>query len=130
MNPTNRRSLLVTGSAGLAALLAACGQNPQTDPSTPAQPTTPSTSPVVDREVVFAVSRDLGNGPEDPFFTHSSVMHWEPLVALDNALKPTPALAEKWELSPDGKTWTFTLRQNVKFSDGTPFDADRSEEHT
>ena len=124
MDRTNRRSLLVAGSAGLAALLAACGQNPPTDPSTQAQPTTPSTSPVVDREVVLAVSRDLGNGPEDPFFTHSSVMHWEPLVALDNALKPTPALAEKWDLSPDGKTWTFTLRQNVKFSDGALFDAD------
>ncbi|HST67226.1 MAG TPA: ABC transporter substrate-binding protein [Mycobacteriales bacterium] len=34
-----------------------------------------------------------------------------------------PALATKWESSPDGKDWTFTLRQGVKFSDGTPFDA-------
>ncbi|HEV7654221.1 MAG TPA: ABC transporter substrate-binding protein [Mycobacteriales bacterium] len=35
-----------------------------------------------------------------------------------------PALATKWESSPDGKDWTFTLRQGVKFSDGTPFNAD------
>ena len=34
-----------------------------------------------------------------------------------------PALATKWESSPDGKEWTFTLRQGVKFSDGTAFDA-------
>lgn len=34
-----------------------------------------------------------------------------------------PALATKWESSPDGKDWTFTLRQGVKFSDGTAFDA-------
>ena len=33
-------------------------------------------------------------------------------------------LAERWELSDDGRTWTFKLRQDVKFSDGTPFDAD------
>ena len=34
-----------------------------------------------------------------------------------------PALAEKWTVSADGTVWTFTLRQNVKFHDGMPFDA-------
>jgi peptide/nickel transport system substrate-binding protein len=34
-----------------------------------------------------------------------------------------PALAEKAEASPDGKVWTLTLRKNVKFHDGEPFDA-------
>jgi len=34
-----------------------------------------------------------------------------------------PALAEKWQVSQDGTVWTFTLQKNVKFHDGTPFDA-------
>jgi len=34
-----------------------------------------------------------------------------------------PALATDWTTSPDGLTWTFNLRQGVKFADGTPFDA-------
>lgn len=35
-----------------------------------------------------------------------------------------PALATSWKASPDGTEWTFTLRDNVKFHDGTPFNAE------
>ena len=34
-----------------------------------------------------------------------------------------PSLATSWTVSPNGKVWTFTLRPDVKFQDGTPFDA-------
>ena len=34
-----------------------------------------------------------------------------------------PSLATDWSVSPDGLTYTFNLRQGVKFADGTPFDA-------
>ena len=35
-----------------------------------------------------------------------------------------PGLATAWKMSPDGLTYTFTLRKGVKFHDGTPFDAE------
>ena len=35
-----------------------------------------------------------------------------------------PGLATSWKMSPDGLTYTFTLRKGVKFHDGTPFDAE------
>src|SRR5215813_15497177 len=55
---------------------------------------------------------------------------YEPLVTHDltkeGTLSPAivPALATSWEVSPDGRVYTFHLRQNVKFHDGTPFNAE------
>jgi peptide/nickel transport system substrate-binding protein len=45
------------------------------------------------------------------------------LVTLDDHSEVKPWLATKWEVSPDGKTYTFTLKDGVKFTDGTPLDA-------
>ena len=50
-------------------------------------------------------------------------MLFDNLVYLDDRGRVTPWLARAWEISPDGKTYTFHLRPGVTFSDGTPFDA-------
>ena len=38
-------------------------------------------------------------------------------------LELEPILASEWQMSDDLKTWTFKLREGVKFTDGAPFDA-------
>src|SRR3954470_1465304 len=38
--------------------------------------------------------------------------------------EPQPSLATEWSTSADGLEWTFKLRPNVTFHDGTPFDAE------
>jgi peptide/nickel transport system substrate-binding protein len=49
---------------------------------------------------------------------------FEGLVRLQrNGTKIEPSLATSWKSSPDGKKWTFTLREGVKFQDGTAFNA-------
>ncbi|MGE2733282.1 ABC transporter substrate-binding protein [Mycolicibacterium vaccae] len=49
---------------------------------------------------------------------------FDTLVEPDENLQMQPALAKSWEVSPDELTWTFRLRENVRFHDGTPFTAD------
>ena len=46
------------------------------------------------------------------------------LVTVNEKLEMVPDLAERWDVSPDGKTWTFHLRRNVKWHDGAPFTAE------
>jgi oligopeptide transport system substrate-binding protein len=45
------------------------------------------------------------------------------LVTLDRDLEVVPDIAESWELSDDGTTYTFHLRHDVKFHDGKPVTA-------
>lgn len=45
---------------------------------------------------------------------------FDPLVSFEpGTLAPVPALAERWEISPDGLTYTFHLRADAKWSDGS-----------
>jgi ABC-type transport system substrate-binding protein len=46
------------------------------------------------------------------------------LVEHNDKLEIVPRLAERWDTSADGRTWTFHLRRGVKFHDGTPFNAE------
>nr|WP_255807513.1 nickel ABC transporter substrate-binding protein [Cohnella mopanensis] len=50
-------------------------------------------------------------------------MYYEPLIDYGEGGKLIPKLAESWDISEDGKEYTFHLRQNVKFSDGSDFDS-------
>ena len=48
---------------------------------------------------------------------------FETLTKINSNGTVSPLLAEKWEVSPDLKTYTFTLRKGVKFQNGEPFNA-------
>ena len=51
-------------------------------------------------------------------------LNYDFLVGFDaKDLSPRPELAESWEVSDDGKTWTFKIRQGVKWQDGQPLTA-------
>lgn len=49
---------------------------------------------------------------------------YEGLVMLSRDGEIVPALAESWEVSEDGLTWTFTLREGVTYHDGSDFTAE------
>jgi oligopeptide transport system substrate-binding protein len=49
---------------------------------------------------------------------------FEGLTRLDEKARAVPGLAEKWEISPDGKIYTFHLRPNLVWSTGEPITAD------
>ena len=51
--------------------------------------------------------------------TYEGLLRYSP----DNSTDIEPLLAESYEVSPDGLTYTFNLRQGVTFVDGTPFDS-------
>ena len=57
--------------------------------------------------------------------TSSEILHlnYDFLVGCDTDLSPRPELATSWETSPDGRVWTFTLREGVKWQDGKSFTA-------
>jgi ABC-type transport system substrate-binding protein len=51
-------------------------------------------------------------------------MIYSGLVTIDDQMKIIPDLATKWDVSPDGRTYTFHLRNNAKFQNGTALTAD------
>ena len=67
----------------------------------------------------------------DPHFTAANASHtvlhniFATLVDVDENLNIVPELAHSWEVSEDGMTYIFYLRDDVTFHDGTPFNAGR-----
>jgi peptide/nickel transport system substrate-binding protein len=52
--------------------------------------------------------------------THYGNMVYDTLFAVDADLKPQPQMVDKWTVSPDKLTWTFTLRDGLEWHDGKP----------
>jgi peptide/nickel transport system substrate-binding protein len=136
---TRREFLRRAALAGLAlpaagALAAACGPGApqaQAPAATPPQSGTAATGAsaakkpkrggtfvTLGHQNVTSLSPDDG-GPS-VFYVLTANIH-EGLLKVDENYKLKPNLAERFETSPDGRTWTFHLRQGVKWHDGQPF---------
>ena len=104
----SRRQLLQAGGLALSAIAVgrpAAAQSPRTGGSLISAQATEATG--LDPQLVPALSR-----------SRRSPLTYNQLVRFDEQMNPTPELAESWEASKDGLTWTFKLRQGVKFHDG------------
>ncbi len=138
-----RAAALGVSASGIAALLAACGGgSTATNPpaaattaasTTPAGTTASSTTAAKvagkpGGELTFGLNLEPDNldSAVTPFAVSHTVMMniYDPLVWRGKDGKFYPGLAERWETSADGITYTFFLRKGVKFHDGTPFTAD------
>jgi peptide/nickel transport system substrate-binding protein len=81
--------------------------------------------------VTLTMARNADMLTWDPYSTGDDPSIFTQMIAYDRLVKLAasnkdvePELATSWTMSPDGLTATFTLRQGVKFSDGTPLTAD------
>jgi len=104
---------------------------PEPEPTeVPAEPEPePTEEPMEGGTLIFAHSADAGtldpagetsgNSLAPAFHIYEGLTMFEP-----GTTTPIPALATGWEASEDGLEWTFTLREGVTFTDGTPFNAD------
>lgn len=64
----------------------------------------------------------LGLNQQGPTQTVAGKIY-EGLLTYDHDLNPMPGLAKSWEVSQDGKTYTFHLEEGVTWHDGKPFTA-------
>ena len=91
--------------------------------------TTGATAQAEDLKIVFAEDR-ADHATYDPRVTQSRheeqviVQVFDQLIAADNEGNFYPGLAKSWTVSDDGLSYTFQLRDDVTFHDGTLFDAE------
>jgi peptide/nickel transport system substrate-binding protein len=62
-------------------------------------------------------------GQQDPVDREFLPLLFAGLTRLGPDGQALPDLAERWDVSPDGRTYTFTLRPGLRWSDGTPLEA-------
>src|SRR5918993_365718 len=119
-----RRDLLkVTGAAaGVAALGDLTGKGVLPAPSALARQDSANA-------IIFGVGTDVDELDPRTIDTQEGYIAcaniYDCLVLYDlGATTIRPGLAESWEISEDGRVYTFNLRQGVSFHDGEPFNAD------
>jgi len=106
---------------GPLALLVGCGR------SGPGAPAGDSQGPAAPARQVFRYGNSAEPQDLDPqVVTGTPEYHlvqclFEGLLTIDARTgEPAPGLARAWEVSPDGRVYTFHLRENLKWSDGSP----------
>jgi peptide/nickel transport system substrate-binding protein len=128
--------------AATAIVVAACGgatssSAPSAAPSTGGESTAPSTAPSADASapkpggtLVVAIPSDINRTDaalvDDASSSYVLQQIMEGLVTLapGSGSEIVGQLADSWEISADGLTYTFKLKEGVKFQDGTDFNAD------
>mgnify|MGYP005839405523 CR=1 FL=1 len=123
-----RRQFMQVGAAGVTtAILAACAPAAPA-PSAPAAGGAAAPSGPVRGGTLRLMGHQevAGMGPGDQGASVQEnivrAIH-DSLVMVDEMLVTKPVLAESYEVAPDGLTYTFTLKQGVKFHDGTELTA-------
>ena len=128
MKRISRRNFLKVAGVGAAALgLAACGGSKSGSTATSGS-TAGSTAGGVNT-AGFTVQ--YGSNPEtlDPALNsaidgaNTIITIFEPLLLINENNEVIGGQAESWEASEDGLTWTFTMRDGLKWSDGTDLNA-------
>jgi peptide/nickel transport system substrate-binding protein len=124
-------STAILGAGAVTSFIAACSGR-GTDLA-PAASTAPATAKV-GGTLTYAQNQpiriaDSVNPQTYPAAYEANFTLYNNLVTFAPDLKIVADLAESWDTSPDGNTWTFKLRKGVKFHDGTSVDAKAVEAH-
>ncbi|WP_265521503.1 ABC transporter substrate-binding protein [Oerskovia flava] len=121
---TRRAGLAVVATVATAALFAACSPGEGVDVDGSGEGGSGDAGGIL----VAAIAGEpdqLDPQSTSSYFSFQVLENvFDTLVAPDENLVMQPALAESWEISDDQLTWTFTLRDDVTWHDGTAFDAD------
>lgn len=122
------RTLLFATTVALTVTLANCA--PQSTTPTASPGAAPGTSPVANANtLIFGSGGDPANlepgNNEDSNSGYLLEQIYDRLIDYKpGGTELEPALATEWAASEDGLTWTFKLRDDVKFHDGTAFNAE------